>query len=72
MNFLASGSAAPTDEPDYLTLFNPVPQGDYVAGNVYQSRGTSEPDILKAVTVLERVADQAAELVSANGFLRGL
>ncbi len=73
MIFFASGSTSPTGEPDYLTLFNPVPQGDYVAGNVYQCRGTSEPDILKAVTVLERAAsDQTVEMVSTSGFLKGL
>ena len=72
MNFLATAIAAPPTESDYLTLFNPIPQGDYVPGNVYESRGTSEPDIMKAVTVLERVAEQQTELASTSALFRGI
>ncbi|NHH80717.1 hypothetical protein [Burkholderia gladioli] len=72
MNFIATAITAPPTESDYLTLFNPIPQGDYVSGNVYESRGTSEPDILKAVTLIERGVDTKVDGATTNAFLRGI
>jgi hypothetical protein len=72
MEFFVPNFAASSPEPDYVTLFNPVARGDYVAGNVYASRGTAEPDIMEAVTLLERATDQGNQVVLANAFFRGL
>ncbi|WP_044041833.1 hypothetical protein [Caballeronia insecticola] len=69
MNFLASSLGLPLRELDYPSLFNPAPQGDYVGSNVYEARGTSEVDIMKAAKLLEQ-ANNEPNVISANAYLR--